>query len=1113
MKRLLIIIALFFYVFKMAACTNNKETYTLLILDFDGSLIEERSVDTNDFEQLRFSIENPSLEGHTFIDWDVLINNESRVITANAKYEIQTFTVTWVSFDGSILEIDYNVPYNSFPSYDGEEPWKIDDIEHTYAFNGWSSELVAVKEDQLYTAQFIVDQNVYTIKLYDPFYQYSNYYINYVVEGTLFDPNDIGVWSNDDNYVFDKWVYSDGSEVQIPLTILQSTDIYVVWKLVEYDIRLHLNYNDGYGSNPIYQTIKTINYEIDIDHLPVNPSRLGYNFEGWHIDLECTIPIDSNNALLSSHITLYAKWEIKEYFTPGLSFYKIGNESYGVLAYRGTDEHVIIPNSYMELPVTHIKDNAFRELTHIKTVIIPNTVISIGYQAFYNCINLETITLPDSVKEINSSSFKGCDSLEYEIVNGNLLYLGNWLINFLNLEQDSNEFILKDTTIGIYQLSYLSTNNSYAIFPHYLVVPKSVKYINYEALRGFDVVYLEDDIPATFIENWDYYVDQVVTGFGRFEIVNHVRYALLKNGEALVEGLVDDIHDNVIIESEVESHLVTGITSNAFTHRYRNDVLKSIILPQTIRVIEKGAFYGCRALKKIIIPESVEVIGSYAIGFSSTKVFVEAEIAPIGWNKNWNGDNSTMWNFKSFIEDNDIRYAITKDDNAHVIELVNHLHNDIYIPNIIMDTYPVVSIFEYAFTGNLSFETIVISDSVKEIGYGSFAQGAFGNSKLTSITLPKYLNRIENSLFYYTRTIRDITLPETIESIGDYAFAWSGIENINIPNSVISMGEHVFQQCYRIKEIAIPSSLEKLTSTTFQYADSLYSIEVDEGNAYYSSIDGVLFNKDQTELIKYPAGKPISEYHIPSTVTKIGDDAFSISWGAKLNNPYLKHIYIPASVETIGFSAFHSMSYLESVHFDSDSFLTYIGAYAFSGCSGLVRLELPNRVRYIGRSAFEYCFNLTYINTPDDILIVGYDVFNGCSSLTYEIYDEKLIYFNDWLIGIVSKDIDNVVLKPTTKVILPGVFSNCNNITHITIPDSVTSIGDHAFYNCNINFIIIPDSVVYLGYHVFYRSRIYTEVDEKPVDWDEEWDYYILFVIWGGNWYYNEHGNPVENGL
>ena len=222
---------------------------------------------------------------------------------------------------------------------------------------------------------------------------------------------------------------------------------------------------------------------------------------------------------------------------------------------------------------------------------------------------------------------------------------------------------------------------------------------------------------------------------------------------------------------------------------------------------------------------------------------------------------------------------------------------------------------DYAFLGAESYrsfiagiEEVEIPDTVTEIG--SYAFHNF--LELKKINIPNSVTRIGQGAFYLCNSLVSITIPNSVTSIGEYAFEdCSSLTSITISGSVTSIGYGAFSNCRSLTSITIPDSVTSIGNRTgcqaFSWCSSLTNINVSDNNKNYSSIDGVLFNKDKTVIIKYPEGKESKSYKIPNSVTSIGIYAFSDYCSS------LTSITIPDSVTSIGEYAFEGCRSLTNI--------------------------------------------------------------------------------------------------------------------------------------------------------------------------------------------------------
>ena len=226
---------------------------------------------------------------------------------------------------------------------------------------------------------------------------------------------------------------------------------------------------------------------------------------------------------------------------------------------------------------------------------------------------------------------------------------------------------------------------------------------------------------------------------------------------------------------------------------------------------------------------------------------------------------------------------------------------------------------------------------------------------IKNVVIEEGATNISTYAFYCCSNLINITISNSVTNIESDAFATcSSLTNITIPNSVMSIEEFAIIDCDNLESITISNSVTNIGDGLCYRCSNLKNIYVDKNNQYYSSENGILFNKDKSKLIKYPDGKINKQCIIPDNVTDIGEYAFAACSS-------LTSITIPNSVTSIGGSAFNS-------------------------CSSLTNITIPNSVTCIDAYTFMRCSSLTSITIPNSVTSIEYGAFNECSSLTDVYY-------------------------------------------------------------------------------------------------------------------------------
>ena len=289
------------------------------------------------------------------------------------------------------------------------------------------------------------------------------------------------------------------------------------------------------------------------------------------------------------------------------------------------------------------------------------------------------------------------------------------------------------------------------------------------------------------------------------------------------------------------------------------------------------------------------------------------------------------------------------------------------IPDMI-DGLPVTSIGDYAFSGCTVLTSVTIPNSVTNIG--NFA--LYYCPSLTAITVDTLnfvfssvdgvlFNKSTNTLVQYPGgKAGSYTVPNSVASIGNCAFACASLTSVTIPSGVTSIGGGAFLFCGSLTSVTIPNGVTSIGYGAFAECDSLTNIILP--NSVTNIGDGA-----------FSSCASLTSVTIPSGVTSIGGGAFLFCGS-------LTSVTIPNSVTSIGSNAFYSCSSLTSVTIPSS--LTRIGREAFYFCGSLTSVTIPNGVTSIGEEAFHGCDSLTNITIPNSVTSIGDGAFMNCTSLT-----------------------------------------------------------------------------------------------------------------------------------
>ena len=677
------------------------------------------------------------------------------------------------------------------------------------------------------------------------------------------------------------------------------------------------------------------------------------------------------------------------------------------------------------------------EVTKFNELRSFNGLTVIGSAAFYGCENLQEITIAPNVETIEAEAFYGCASLQAISLSSKVKSIGEHAFDgCASLQAFSvpryctwvGEGVLANCT-SLTKISVTSGNTAYSLTQEYrALLTKDGKTMVAYAMGKSGTL----SVPTSVINVAPY----AATGGKKFTAIN------LNNVETIGE------------------HAFEGLTS-----------LASLTIPESVLTIDKDAFSGCTSLYTIYMPENLMSIGKNA--FKNVKKGVRVEVkwpSPLGISDGTfsfaeqvqageiNGrlfvpegtkaayKAATGWKWFNFIEEGTI-----SDYASNIIQFANAQTEAVCLAAFDKDHDGYVTKDEAA--------------SVTTLG------NTFKNAQIGSF----------NELKYFT----------SLTSIGNGAFSGSTVTAVTFPVSLTSIGADAFAYCNSLTKVTIPEGVVFIGNGAFKSCAALTTIDVNENNASYTSGSGVLFTKDHTTLLQYPAKRNATSVTIPDGVINIAPEAF-------LGASVLKNITMLPSVTTFGERAFANCTAMVSFKVYWETPLT-VPANTFEGTAvENVTLNVPVGSKELYQSAdvwedFGTISEFTDSNSPirfadsnvATICLNAWDA-NGDGKLTYEEAKAvtslegkfkgktNITSFNElqYFTGVTAiadeefknaTQLQSVAFPSTLQSIGKSAFEGCQNLASAPLVAGLVTLDDKAFYGTALTSVAVGSKLTYFG--------------------------------------------------
>ena len=629
-----------------------------------------------------------------------------------------------------------------------------------------------------------------------------------------------------------------------------------------------------------------------------------------------------------------------------------------------------------------------------ESIVIPSEidgkkVTVIGSSAFYGFKSLKNIEIPDGITSIENYAFCQCWSITSLSVPESVTSIGTGAFRFCGdlkeIKLPSNLTVLSDSLFGAdANLEYITFGD--AEKTDTVIIPETVQkignyvFMNCEKIKNIKLPSNLKSIGKTCFQGCI-----SLTGLFIPQSVESIGGGIFGDCDALQSVEIEDENNNFIFKDGILYDVKNGILVSAVNSL----IPEKVIVDECTKTIDYSAFADCNNLYEIEIPQGVVNIGE-----------------------------------KAFARLDNLKNIDIPDSVTNITTLAFYRCNglvSVQVPG------SVTAIKNGTFRECNNLKKVILNEGITGIEQYAF----YDCELLEEISIPGTVTTVGNSAFYRCKNLKNIEIPEGVTKIEDSAFVFcSSLEQIKLPQSLMSIGSGAFDNCTSLISVELPDNAI-ISSNTFRGCKNLSKIVLSDTNNNYIVKYGILYNKNITRILCYPAGIKDTEFFVPDTVKTIGDFAF---YGTKA----LESINIPDSV-------------------------TNIGTDAFGECSGLKEVVIPDSVTSMGEAVFYKCISLEKVKLSVNITMPNPAVFQYCSNLKEVVLSENMRFLGDFMFSYCTQ-LTNIVLPDTLTSVLRSAFQNCDNLKNITVPKNVTTIRDYAF-----------------GYYYDEQSATYKKYDDFTI--------------------------------
>ena len=700
-------------------------------------------------------------------------------------------------------------------------------------------------------------------------------------------------------------------------------------------------------------------------------------------------------------------------------------------------ESITLPKGLREVPY-----RVFSGCTVLKTVELPESVTIIDWEAFSSCTNLTALTLSEAVTSVSGNAFKGCSNLTLTVLSMDCEFSGEL----------PEEITVRAKNRSSAQEAAQRSGCKFEDLQSTVIIDsgKLGEYItytmdNYGNLTITGRSYSRNDwrSDASFYPWWENgYAQEIKTvtfleyGHG-YDSLDIGAYAFA--GCESLEKVTLSNSINNIDESAFEG--CTSLTTITLPdslecigkRTFKNcPALTTVQMSNSLVSIGDGAFSGCINLTDITLPESLGYIGEYA--FSDCKS-LETLILP----------ESVTYAGHEFISGCGKLTLTVLNVNCELP--LDGLPGGITVRGLKNSTAEASALQSGCKFEELETLTFLLSGSLGENAsytldnYGNFTISGYGETNNQSFQLETINDDIP--WLRYADIIKTVTVEEGITAIGANMFIdCTALKQVSLPESLVEIRWNVFCGCTALEQITLPDSVTSIGSRAFSgcgikqlvLPKSIMEIGYNAFD-HCTALEQVTVSEFDTSI-----GAEILEPNSSESVPSVKTGAFS-------DCTALTSVTLPDSIEIIENGAFYGCTVLASIVLPES--LQSIGDSAFKSCTSLMAITLPKSLTSIGKEVFAECTSLESIVLPDAVVSLPIHAFEKCTALKSVVLPRSLTEIN---LGAFSECTSLKTINLSNSNLLTNIvnsaFYKCTSLEAITLPDSLTHIGDYAFGKC-----------------------------------------------------------------